>query len=252
MFVNSLIVKLPIMKYNRFHRNSRSYQKVIKDTNFTYINVLELLKNNIKKKSNILDYGCGVGTLSFYLASKGNKVFGLDISPRAIEVAKRSLPQAPFKKNTNFVAGSLTWLKIRRKFDIVLASEVLEHIPDENLVLEKIYSIMKKGGKLIITVPSVSAPLYRLGFLKNFDKKVGHLRRYAKKSLTNKLTSYGFRIVNTYEREGILRNALFTNDYLGYLVKFIRGPISILVNFVDEVLATIFGSSQLMVVAKKK
>lgn len=76
--------------YELFHSKSKIQTKIVSDKNFTYRNIIYILNKYITKSQKILDIGCGVGTISLYLANKGNKVFGIDISKNAITTARES------------------------------------------------------------------------------------------------------------------------------------------------------------------
>ncbi len=74
-------------KYNYFHRNTKPVEKVITERNFTYEIFVKLLNKILDTKTikSALDYGCGAGALSLYLADKGINVLGFDISTAAIQ-----------------------------------------------------------------------------------------------------------------------------------------------------------------------
>lgn len=239
--------------YNRYHRKNRKIQKqIISDRNYTYQTITKLSKIFLKSKGAVLDVGCGVGTISLYLASKGHDVIGIDISSRAIKLAKSSAKQIGFKylKFENSDVSTLNKFAVK-KFDYVICSEVIEHVKDDKQLLKDIYKLLKPGGVLVLSTPSINAPLYRWGYLDEFDKNVGHLRRYSVKELTNKIDKSGFHIIQIYKTEGLLRNSLYTFNQLGLFVRFIRWPISIVVNIIDNFFVKIFGESDICVVAKK-
>lgn len=238
--------------YERYHAKSGVSRKVVERTNFTYINILSILDQYISTGGlSVLDLGCGVGSLSFYIASKNNRVVGVDISEKAIAIANESLDVIEYGDRVKFFCRKIELLNENNKFDLVLASEILEHIPNDTLVLKKINFYLKNNGILILTVPSSNAPLYKYGLLKNFDKSVGHLRRYSAISLQNKLTRNYFKVFNLYKREGFLRNLLFTNSKFNYLIRFLRGFLAIFVNYLDNLTIVLFGESQLIFVCRK-
>lgn len=240
------------MNYDNYHSNRSVSRVLITDTNFTYINLIKRVKPLILSGgNNILDLGCGVGTLSNYIASKGNKVLGVDISPKAIRVARESSHIIGNEKNTKFIIQDIENLDTNETFDLIILSEVLEHVHDDRKLIRKLIKYLKKDGYLFISTPSLNAPLYKFRLLDKFDKEVGHLRRYSFNTLIQKLPEKDLKILNKFACEGILRNALFTNKLLGSLVRFLKGPIGQFVNYIDSLTVSILGESQLIILCKK-
>lgn len=238
-------------KYEEFHKSSIPQHYLIKKNNFTYRIILEVVDNWIGLRKEILDIGCGVGTLAFYLASKGNKVRGVDISEKAITTCKESAKSLNLHTLTSFKVMNFPKEIPRGKFDFILCSEVIEHLKDDNLAIKKIYFLLKPGGIAIISTPSVNAPLYRFGLAKEFDEKVGHLRRYLVEDLVNMAQKCNFKVLQTRKTEGILRNFLFINPIAGKFVRFIKFYISDLVTIIDNSLIKLFGESQIFIVLQK-
>jgi hypothetical protein len=129
----------------------------------------------------------------------------------------------------------------------------LEHLQDDKLAVIKIKKLLKRNGVVIASSPSINAPLYRLGFLKSFDLDVGHLRRYTESGLTKLFTNAGLEVLETKKTEGVLRNFLFTNSFGGFLLKILnKWPLSKIVTFVDNQMISIFGESNIYLVARRK
>jgi 2-polyprenyl-3-methyl-5-hydroxy-6-metoxy-1,4-benzoquinol methylase len=237
--------------YNHYHKKNRNVQtRVISKTNYTYQTILGIIAKHFNRSGAVLDIGCGVGTTSLYLASLGFEVTGIDISDKAIALAKKSNKELGL--GVQFAAGDVMQLNYKNKFDYAICSEVIEHVPDDKKLVGSIYTLLKKDGVLVLSTPLDSAPLYRWGTLQEFDKEVGHLRRYSKHSITLMLKNAGFSIVETKETEGLLRNFLFTNNTFGFLLKFARWPLVFLFNFFDQLLLRLFGASDIYVVARKQ
>jgi 2-polyprenyl-3-methyl-5-hydroxy-6-metoxy-1,4-benzoquinol methylase len=72
--------------------------------------------------------------------------------------------------------------------DTILCSNVLEHIKQDNVVLNNFYRLLPERGRVILLVPAIKM-LYN-----SFDKGLGHYRRYSRWELVQKLTQNGFRI----------------------------------------------------------
>lgn len=244
--------------YNEFHKNSRVQRRPVKKNNFTYRLIIEevgkILRGLKKGRTKVLDYGCGVGTVAFYLASTGSEVTGVDISPLSIELCKRSAKKMDLGDSVRFEIDNDFWKKhknINSKFDLVICLEVIEHVRDDTGLLKKLTKVLNKGGYLFLTTPSKNAPLFRMGVAKSFDKRVGHLRRYNEQTLVDIVERSGMKVERVCKMEGVLRNSLFLIPQLGFFVRFLRGLLSDVVTLVDGVLVSIFGESCLFVVARK-
>lgn len=238
--------------YNNFHRRIKSQKKVIDKNNFTYRALLELLEKYLCGVESCLDIGCGSGAVSLFMASRGKKVLGIDISETSVSACREGAKRLGLGNMASFEVMNFPEERPNKKFDMIICSEVLEHIKDDKIALEKIYNLLNSEGLLVISVPLKSAPLYRIGLARKFDTKVGHLRRYEFKQLVSLCERIGFNILETRKNEGVLRNFLFLNSVAGKTIKFIKGPISDFVTELDKITLKLFGESQIFVVAQKK
>ena len=101
--------------------------------------------------SSILELGCGDGNLSIELAKKGFNVYGIDISPTAINWAKEKAVENNVK--ADFRIGNVTDLPYENDFfDIVVDGHCLHCIIDDDrkLFLENAMRVLKKGGMLVV------------------------------------------------------------------------------------------------------
>lgn len=142
--------------------------------------IFKLIKD-YHKDSHILEIGCSGGPLIKFLQRQGfENVKGIDINKRAIEICKQK------GINNVEVADGLETGLGDQQFDIVIASDVLEHIQDENKALFEWYRILKQGGQLIIFVPAFK-------FLwSHHDELNRHYKRYSKSGLVKALIKNGF------------------------------------------------------------
>lgn len=117
--------------------------------------ILRLIKK-YKKGNKILDAGCGTGLI---LRKLPKGTIGIDISPRNIKRAKKHAPYAKLIladiENLPFGKGVFT---------TVISTEVIEHQPDPRPTINELKRVLKKGGVLIGSVPTVS-PIWILRFL---------------------------------------------------------------------------------------
>ena len=142
----------------------------IEKSNWWYVAKRDLINRILaktgRKFDRALDIGCGPGANIEVLNTFAGKVTGVDISPKAIEYSRRIHPHNEFllanAENLPFADSS---------FDLILCSEVLEHVEDTKAIAE-VLRILKPQGVLIITVPA-----HR--YLWNFNDRFNHhLRRY--------------------------------------------------------------------------
>jgi ubiquinone biosynthesis O-methyltransferase len=249
--------------YNRYHLKNKKFSKVIGKNNFTYFYLQELIASASQslgqlKNKHVLDVGCGVGSLSLYLTKLGAKVDGIDISSRAIKIAQAaqkaimsigSKQEKQKFKNLNFKCLELK--KGRANYDLIICSEVIEHIPDDQDFLLKLNSHLKKDGLLILTTPSPNNFFYKLGLLNSFDQSVGHLRRYSESELRQLLAKTSFDLISIREKEGPIRTILFTSK-LGCLIRFIKGPLVLIFHCFDDLLAKLVGANDWQLLVKKQ
>lgn len=115
------------------------------------------MKKNIKKGSvRTLDAGCGLGTFALYAASQKNHVVGISYDQRANEKAKTNA-QILRLNNILFKQGDLRRLDKFSKdlglFDQIICFETVEHILNDEKLIKDLASLLKVGGRLLLTTP---------------------------------------------------------------------------------------------------
>jgi ubiquinone/menaquinone biosynthesis C-methylase UbiE len=150
----------------------KDYKIGILNTNFWFKAKNELMEQLIGNNKNlkILDLGIGTGG-DLKTLNKHGKVYATDINREVLELIPKNLY---FKKKvcdaTNITYNS-------NKFDLVILFDVLEHVKDNKKVISEIKRVLKKGGKLLLTVPSFQY------IYSSHDKALGHHKRYSKKEI---------------------------------------------------------------------
>lgn len=129
----------------------------------------------------ILELGCGTSPM----LDASAETIQTDVSWQALSVLKSASQNG---KSLRPIACNATRLPfLDESFECVICSEVLEHIEQDQIVLQEIFRVMKPGGELILT-----CPLHQRYF--GFDDHfVGHYRRYEAASLTQRLSEIGFK-----------------------------------------------------------
>src|SRR3989344_7319378 len=123
--------------------------------------IIKLLDKN--KKIKILDAGCGEGHLLEKIFNKGYKnLYGADITKIALESAKKRV-------KAKFFLQDLGKLRFKDNFfDVVICTEVIEHIENYKKVINELKRVLKKNGLFIITFPNEKmCMIMRAAFFRN-------------------------------------------------------------------------------------
>lgn len=147
--------------------------------------IVEQILNELylPKNTEVLEVGCGTGG-NLTLLAKFGKVYGVELDDTAREYARKrgigtilpgSLPdEIP-------LTGQL--------FDLIVMTDVLEHVGEDQVALERLYPRLKYGGYILITVPAFPALWSR------HDDLHHHKRRYTMERLRTIVMNAGFNIV---------------------------------------------------------
>ena len=136
----------PSGKFKPLHKFNPIRIKYIKE------NIISNFKLKVKKKPldkiNILDIGCGGGLLSEPMTRLGANVTGIDASSKNINIAK--LHAKKNKLKINYLCSSPEKLKIKKKFDVILNMEIIEHVEDINFFINSCSKLLKKNGLMFV------------------------------------------------------------------------------------------------------
>jgi 2-polyprenyl-6-hydroxyphenyl methylase/3-demethylubiquinone-9 3-methyltransferase len=209
--------------------------------NFNPIRI-KYLKDNIVKDFNIkpsnrplrnikiLDIGCGGGLLSEPMCRLGASVVGIDASKKNIEVAKFHAKKNKLK--IDYKIASPEQLKTKKKFDVILNMEIVEHVQDINFFIKESSKLLKKNGIMFIAtlnktlksyVFAIVGAEYILKWLpigthdwEKFIKPIDLIHFSKKNNLTlKKLDGLNFNILNNSWR-------ISDDTSVNYITKFIK------------------------------
>ncbi len=133
-------------KFKPLHKFNPSRIKYIKNKVITHYNINS--KHQPLKNIELLDIGCGGGLLSEPMCRLGAKVTAIDASQKNIDVAKYHSKKNNLK--INYLCTSPEKIFLKKKFDVILNMEIVEHVDDLNLFLKKSSLLLKKNGLMFV------------------------------------------------------------------------------------------------------
>ena len=197
--------------------------------------IMSLIPN--KNEGLALDVGCGNAYYSAYLCSRGYHYTGIDSSETLINEAQ--------KKGINVIRGDIEnnfiWDKLDNNYyDLIILSDVLEHVFDTDKLISKCYLKLKFDGVLIITIPNIAAFNTRLRLLigerplvidcRSNIVNAGHIRAFDYSDIMNILTEHDMKVVKVLGHAlhlplitSLVLADIFPKLSTGFIIKIMKG-----------------------------
>jgi trans-aconitate 2-methyltransferase len=222
------------MSVTEFYDNFISYQINSGINDRIYKLYKRLCKIGISTETNILEIGCGIGSLTYLISRKIKKgrIEAMDISQKSIEYAKTNL----IRSNVYFSSSNvLEFEPSSTNFDKILLFDILEHIPEENhgILFEKISKWMNDNSLLLINLPNPNSIIFdqkiKPEVLQEIDQPI-FIDKLAK-VLAN--VSLDIEYLDTY-------SVWVKNDYQFYVIKkrieYVESKLSSERNMLDKII----------------
>lgn len=99
----------------------------------------------------VLDVGCGGGILAEAMARRGAQVTGIDLSEKALGVARLHLYESGQKVDYHLISAEQLAEESPQSFDVVTCLEMLEHVPDPQSTVHACHDLVKPGGQVFFS-----------------------------------------------------------------------------------------------------
>lgn len=146
--------------------------------------ILDAIEKHFSPLTQFLEMGCGTGFVlqAIQKTYPNAEITGTELLEEGLAVSRKRLPTVKLEQ--------LDARKLSKdeNLQFVGAFDVLEHIPEDTLVLENLFHSIRKGGGIILTVPQHPS------LWSQADEIAHHVRRYTKKDLVQKVKAAGFTI----------------------------------------------------------
>lgn len=130
------------------------------------------------RSGSIIDIGAGNGLVLKFFKDRGFTVSGIELEKDQVH----QMQQDHRLKGVHLQQGDITTLRGKQNYDVVIASDVIEHIEDDTSAVQNLFSFVAPGGYLVITVP---AHMHLFG---KRDTAWGHHRRYDRSMLSKQMS----------------------------------------------------------------
>ncbi len=235
-----------IISYKKYHRDT-DYIKNEDLFRNIFLKRFDLIRPHFAKTSRckVLDIGCSNGVFLDIYKEHGWQTFGVEPSASGLVAEKKGhkITKAYFEKS-HFSENY---------FDLVIMNHTLEHVKDADLVLKKIYQILKKDGILYIDVPNAGGFGAKImGDKWPLKLPNEHNYQFTKNSISAKIQNANFKVLHWESRSGLFEFASPMLELWQSLHGLKKRLISDLIELPYSILATILNMGDSMSIIARK
>lgn len=151
-----------------------------------FIDLMEL-----ENHKTVLEIGCGTGRIAVKVAPKVSEYYGIDLSPKTIEVAKTHLPY----ENVELMVGDFLEMPTEKTFDVVYSSLTFMHVKEKETGIKKVFSLLNDNGKFVLSIDKSQDEILDYGTRK--------IKVYPdnKEAISSLLSKIGFKRIQIFKTE---------------------------------------------------
>lgn len=172
---------------------------------------VDYAKLDVRADQRLLDLGCGAGRHTYEALRRGAPVASVDLDDavlkdvKAMVAAMRDEHEISTELAHHCTAGDARDLPFADdSFDRVIASEVLEHIPEDLLALREIARVLRPGGRVAVTVPRFGPEIVNWALSKDYRRAPGgHVRIYRRSQVEERLRHAGLLSVDHHHAHAL-------------------------------------------------
>ena len=196
------------------HKNPASYPFIMR-----FKKAVELIDSI--ERNTVLDLGCGTGILIPYVIEKKGNYIGLDNSENMLNIVKEQYTKLITEKSVSLFLGDVKDFIPTINIDVIIGLGFIEYFDKPEIVINQLYEILPKGGKLILSFPNINSLDY-------FCLKLLAPIRFILRKVTGKGTIAPPRMMcSSSEANNLFRNAGFKNlKKANYNVNFFVYPFT--------------------------
>ncbi len=165
----------------------------------------------VRRGERVLDLGCGFGRHAFQAARLGARVVALDAQTDEVTQVRATIGamvdagEIGADQDAGAVQGDALRLPFAdASFDRVIASEVLEHIPDDGAAMAELARVLRPGGTMAVTVPRFGPEAVNWALSDEYHNVPGgHVRIYRRSDLIGRLRRAGLRLLGTHHAHAL-------------------------------------------------
>ncbi len=165
---------------------------------------LKITRSYFDTNMNVLEFGCGTGSIAIAHAPYVKRILAIDISAKMLEIARKKAGAANIS-NVEFEQAGINELTAPAElFDAVMGHSILHLLPNKEEAIVRVRDVLKPGGKFISSTFCIGDSMKYLKYIlpiAHFFRIAPLVRVFTKRELISSLTNNGFRIIYDWHPE---------------------------------------------------